>query len=277
MLGCTKKTQSVYAERLGYLLKYAESVEKKLEQLTKLDLQRYVDTLIDNVSPVTINGRIQAYRVFYRHLLKEGFIEANPMIGIEKVKQPYIVKKVITPEELNRVLDQIDKRTFLGCRDRAFIILIFDSMLRLSEALSITTDQIDLKSGVIHIVGKGRKERYVAFSSITAQMLHTYMTRFRTKVPGSLLFCTRKGKPIGHRYAERIVSNPAKKIDMHLHPHLLRHSGATAFVRAGGPLSILQRALGHSTLRITESYIHVDDTDLKSVYEQFSPAGNMRM
>lgn len=277
LLGCTVKTQSVYAERLGYLLRYAESIEQKLEELTKHDLQRYINTLIDKVSPITTNGRIQAFRVFYGHLLKEGFIEANPTVGIEKVKQPYTTKRVITPEELSRILDQIGKRTFLGSRDRALILLTFDAMLRLGEALSLKTEQVDLRSGVIHVVGKGRKERYVAFSPTTAQLLHTYTTRFRSKVPGDLLFCTRRGGLIGHRYAQRIFSNPARKIGLHLHPHLARHSGATAFVRAGGPLPVLQRALGHSTLRVTERYIHMDDTDLHEAYEQFAPAAGIRV
>ncbi len=277
LIGCTAKTQAVYAERLSYLLRYAESIDRKLEELTKHDLQRYINTLIDTVSPVTINGRIQVYRVFYGHLLKEGFVETDPMVGIDKVKQPHTLKRVITPEELSRILDQINKRTFIGTRDRAIILLTFDAMLRLSELLSIKTSQLDLRSGVIHVVGKGRKERFVAFSPTTAQLLHTYVTRFRAKVPGDLLFCTRQGGPIGHRYAQRIFSNPARKIGLHLHPHLARHSGATAFVRAGGPLSVLQRALGHSTLRVTERYIHVDDTDLHNAYEQFAPAADVRV
>jgi site-specific recombinase XerD len=277
LIGCTRKTQDVYAERLGYLLRYADSIGKKLEELTKHDLQRYINGLIDTVSPVTTNGRIQVYRVFYNHLLKEGFVKADPMIGIEKVKQPHTVKRVVTPDELSRVLDQIDKRTFLGTRDRAIILLTFDAMLRLSELLSIKTAQLDLRTGVLHVKGKGRKERYVAFSPTTAQVLHTYITRFRAKVPGDLLFCTRKGGPIGHRYAQRIFSNPARKIGLHLHPHLVRHSGATAFVRAGGPLPVLQRALGHSTLRVTERYVHVDDSDLRNAYERFSPAAGIRV
>lgn len=199
------------------------------------------------------------------------------MVGIAKVKQPHTIKRIVTLEQLSRVLDQIDKRTFIGARDRALILLTFDAMLRLGEALSLKTEQLDLRSGVLQVDGKGRKERFVAFSPTTAQLLHTYTTRFRTKVPGDLLFCTRRGGLIGHRYAQRIFSNPAHRIGLHLHPHLVRHSGATAFVRAGGPLPVLQRALGHSTLRVTERYIHVDDTDLRTAYEQFSPAASIRV
>ncbi len=277
LLGCTPKTQSVYAERLGYLLKYAESVGKKLENLAKHDLQGYIDIQIDKVSPVTINGRIQVFRVFYRHLLKEDFIRANPMAGIDKVKQPQTVKRVVTPEQISLILDQISKRTFLGSRDRALILLTFDSMLRLSEALSLKTEQLDLRSGLIQVMGKGRKERYVAFSSATAQLLHTYINRFRSKVHGELLFCTRQGGMIGHRYAQRIFSNPARKIGLHLHPHLARHSGATQFARSGGSLAVLQRALGHSTLAVTERYIHMGDKDILDAYEQHSPAANIRV
>ena len=199
------------------------------------------------------------------------------MEDIKKVKQPHTIKRVVTPAEVGLILEKIDKRTFLGSRDRALILLTFDAMLRLSEVLSIKTEELDLRSGVIHVNGKGRKERFVAFSPATAQLLHTYTTRFRSRVPGDLLFCTRQGKPIGHRYAQRIFSNPALKAGLHLNPHLARHSGATAFVRAGGPLPVLQRALGRSTLRVTERYIHTDDSDLHKAYEQFSPANGIQL
>ena len=157
------------------------------------------------------------------------------------------------------------------------ILLTYDAMLRLNELLTIRGDQIDLSSGLIKVYGKGRKERNVGFGPIVAKALHTYLLRFRKDIPGDRLFCYRDGNPISYRRAHRIFSNPAKKVGIKLHPHLARHSGATQFARSGGSLAILQRNLGHSTLAVTERYIHMGDEDILNAYERYSPAAGIRM
>ena len=99
----------------------------------------------------TVNGRIAVYKVFYRHLKDEAFIDADPMKGIRKMKQPRLIKNVLTPEDVSLVLDQLDKKTFHGCHDRCMILLTFDAMLRLNELLTIKVDQIDLQSGLLKV------------------------------------------------------------------------------------------------------------------------------
>ncbi len=274
---CTPKTLSVYGERLSYLVKWAAPQGKELDQITKHDLQSYLTSLIDKVAVITINGRIIVYKVFYHHLKDEGYIETNPMENISKMKEPITIKEVVTPDELSKVLGQFDRRTFHSSRDFCLILLTFDAMLRLNEVLSIKTEQLDLKSGLLKVHGKGNKERFVAFSALTARALHSYLTRFRKNIGGDLLFCTREGKRLQYRQAHRIFEVPAKHVGIHLHPHLARHSGATQFVRSGGSLAVLQRILGHSTLAVTERYVHMNDLDILNAYEQHSPAADVRV
>jgi site-specific recombinase XerD len=273
----TAKTLQGYGERIAYLMKWAHLQGKDLGTLTKQDIQRYVTSLIDEVCAVTVNGRIIVYKVFYRHLKDEGFITIDPMTEIRKMKQPRLIKDVLSPDDIGRVLAQLDRKTFNGSRDFCMILLTFDAMLRLAELLAIRTDALDLTTGIIKVYGKGRKERYVAFSPQTAKTLHTFLTRFRKGMPGHLLFCQRDGSPLKYRRVHRIFNNPAEKIGLHLHPHLARHSGATQFARSGGSLAVLQRALGHSTLAVTERYVHMGDEDVLREYVKHSPAANVRI
>ena len=273
----TAKSMQGYGERIAYLMKWANSQGKDLDALTKHDLQKYITELIDKVAVATINGRIAVFKVFFRHLKDELFIEVDPMSAIKKLKQPRLIKDVLTPDQISKVLGQLDRKNFHGCRDFCMILLTFDAMLRLSELLQIKVEELDLHTGLLKVYGKGRKERYVAFSPTTSKAIHTYLTRFRKRIPGKLLFCSLEGIGIKYRRAHRIFSNPAERAGTKLHPHLARHSGATQFARSGGSLAVLQRALGHSTLAVTERYIHMGDKDILDAYERHSPAANIRV
>lgn len=275
--GLSKHTMRGYAERLGYLIRFAHSQNKDLLTLTKADFQKYVSSLIDCVAAITINGRIIVYKVFYKHLRQEGFIDVDPLADIRKMKEPKVIKDVLSTEDYSRILAQLNRRTFNGCRDHAMLLFCFDSLVRLSELLAIRTDQIDLQSGVVKVTGKGGKERVVVFNPQTAKVIHAYLTRFRQDLPGDLLFCMRNGQPITHRRAQRIFAIPAQKIGLHLHPHLARHSGASAFIAGGGSVAILQRALGHASLAITQRYVHLSNQDIVKEYIQHSPAAGIRI
>lgn len=277
LLNCTPKTQSVYGERTAYLLQWAAQHGRDLSTLTKHDMESYLAGLIDSVSAVTVNGRITVYRVLFGHLKREGFIGSDPMAGIAKLKEPKLAKVVITADDLVRVLGTFDRKTYCGCRNFCMVLLAFDAMLRVTELLSIRTNEVDLQGGLILVHGKGRKERYVAFSSQTAKSLHTYITRFRQEIPGDLLFATRDGRRILYHQAYRVFKRAAKKVGVRLHPHLARHSGASAFVIAGGSLAIVQRQLGHSSLAVTQRYIHIGDKDVVEAYKRYSPAANIKL
>ena len=273
----TPKSMQGYGERIAYLMRWAVKQGKDLDALTKHDLQKYITSLIDNVAVATINGRIAVYKVFFRHLKEEGFLEVDPIAEIRKLKQPKLIKEVLSPDDIGKVLGQLDRKHFYGCRDFCMILLTFDAMLRLNELLTIKVDGLDLRSGLLKVYGKGRKERYVAFSPQTAKALHTYLTRFRKRISGEMLFCSIDGHHIKYRRAHRIFSNPAGRAGIKLHPHLARHSGATQFARSGGSLAVLQMALGHSTLAVTERYVHLGDRDILDAYVRHSPAASIRV
>ena len=271
----TPSTLKCYAERLEYLLKYAASIKKELHELTQKDIQSYLMQILDSVSAATVNGRIRVFKVFYSHLKGEAFIDSNPMDHISLVRTELKVKPVLSVEEMSRVLAQFDRKHFNGARDYCMMLLCYDSMIRINELLSIKAADIDLQTKLVKVFGKGRKERHVPFSDRTAKTIHTFLIRHRKGIPGPLLFCTKDGKKVDYRRAHRIFTDAGKKAGVYVHPHLIRHSSASQFIRMGGSPSVLQKILGHSSLAITQRYVHLSNEDMNAAYERFSPAAQL--
>jgi len=267
----TNVTMMGYAERILYLHRFAVQLGKKLPELTTREIQEYILSILKKVSPETVNGRIRVYKVFYKFLATEIQIESDPMKSVQTVRVEKKVKPIVSPEQIGQILKQFDRRTFYGARDYCMILLTFDSMLRLSELLSIKLDNLDLKSRLVKVYGKGRKERRSPFSELTARKLRAYLTQHRKFLTGDLLFPMKNGNQIHTRRAYSIFTKPAIKIGIKLYPHLARHSGASQFIRSGGNPSVLQKILGHSSLLVTQKYIHLNNEDMLKSYEQFSP------
>jgi integrase/recombinase XerD len=268
----TQTTLNCYAERLEYLVKYAKSIGKDLDRITRKDIQSYLMSIMDSVSPDTVNGRIRVFKLFYKNLKDEGLLEENPMEHIRLVKTEHKLKPVLSPDDLSRILSQLDRRHFHGARDYCMILLTYDSMLRVNELLTIKIPDIDLHDRLVKVYGKGRKERYVPFSGKTAKYVHTYLLLHRKQIPGDLLFPMKNGGKITLRRAHRIFSIPGEKAGIYVHPHLVRHSSASQFIRMGGNPSVLQKILGHASLTTTQRYVHLSNQDLNEAYERFSPA-----
>jgi integrase/recombinase XerD len=268
----TQTTLNCYAERLAYLVRYATSIGRDLDKLTRKDIQSYLMSIMDSVSADTVNGRIRVFILFYKNLKGEGLIVDNPMENIWLVKAEQKIKPVLSADELTRVLSQLDWRHFYGARDYCMILLTYDSMLRVNELLSIKISDLDLHDRLVKVYGKGRKERYVPFSSKTAKFVHTYLLLHRRQIPGDLLFPMKNGGKITLRRAHRIFSRPGEKVGLYIHPHLVRHSSASQFIRMEGNPSVLQKILGHASLTTTQRYVHLSNKDLNEAYERFSPA-----
>lgn len=273
----TQTTMRGYGERLYYLLRYADSIGKELDTLDFHDLQRYVMSIVEKVSAATVNGRIVVYKVFYKHLIEEGLIDKNPAENLKKVRAPKRIKPVVSPDDLGKVLSKLDRKKFHGSRNYCMILLTYDAMLRLDEMLSIKIDNIDLRTKLVKVYGKGRKERIVPFSDLTARGIHTYLLRHRKGIFGDFLFCTTDGEKIKHRRAMHIFTNAGRRVGVYIHAHLCRHSGATEFARSGGNLAVLQRVLGHSSLTITQRYLHLSNEDMQHAYETHAPTANLRI
>lgn len=271
----TPSTLKCYAERLAYLVKYAEKVGKRIDALTQRDIQTYLMSIMDSTSAATVNGRIRVFKVFFKHLKDEGLVKVDPMSSVRLVRVEQKVKPVLSVEQMSSVLARINRGTRYGARAYCMILLTYDAMLRLNELLSLRIDNVDLHAKLVKVFGKGRKERYAPISDRTAKALHTYIVRFRRGSRCELLFATKNGGKIDLRRGHRIFSLAGKRAGVYLHPHLVRHSSASQFIRMGGNTSMLQKILGHSSLVVTQRYVHLSTDDLNTAYERFSPASQL--
>jgi integrase/recombinase XerD len=273
----TPSTLKCYAERLAYLVTYCANLHKGLQELTQRDLQAYLMSILDSVSAATVNGRIRVFKVFYKHLLSEGLIKSDPTAKISLVRAEQKVKAVLSQEQMSCVLSRLNRATRYGARSYCMILLMYDAMLRLNELLSLKIEDVDLRSRLIKVFGKGRKERIAPISDRTAKAIHTYILKYRTGNKTELLFANRMGGKIDPRRGHRIFSIAGKRVGIYLHPHLVRHSSASQFIRMGGNPAVLQKILGHSSLTVTQRYVHLSTDDLNVAYEKYSPAAGLRI
>jgi site-specific recombinase XerD len=271
----TDLTMRGYNDRLFYLENFGKTLNKSLDTLTQKDIQNYILKMLDTVSSYTINGRIRVYKIFYKHLKNEGLVDYDPMLNIKLVRTEKRIKPVLSTDEMGLILFGCDRKTYCGMRDYCLILLTYDALLRLNEVLSIKLEDINLSTKIVKVHGKGSKDRFCPFSDKTAKSLHTFTLRYRKEIAGTYLFPMHNGAQLTHRRAHAIFKKAGKRVGLYCYPHLCRHSGATEFARAGASIAILSKILGHSTLQVTQKYVHLNVTDMSSAYEKHAPGNKL--
>lgn len=263
-------TLKCYADRLSFLTILAKKLNKPLIDLDQSEIKTYLLHIIDSLSPETVNGRIRVFRVFYNYLHFEKIIPASPMDGVSLLRIDQKCKPILTAEQLTLLLKTYNPRTFLGSRNRNIALTLTDAMIRVGELCNIVLDDISLNDGIIQIPHtKARRHRPVPITFATAKSIHSYLVRFRKKLPGQHLFCYRDGQRMREQHIARLFNHTADRLGFKVYAHLLRHTGATEYLRRGGNLAVLQRILGHADIRMTQEYIHVDKRDFIN-HDKFS-------
>jgi integrase/recombinase XerD len=274
----TQKTIEGYYERLGHFFTYLSKKGITFPEINRRVIQGYIMSLQGNVSDETINGRIRVYKRFFNHLVDEGlWDQENPMSGIKLLKTAKKIKPVLAPADVQKIMSSLDRTKFEGQRNLVMILLFWDGMLRKNEALGLKLDDIDLNGRLIKVFGKGRKERMVPLGNKTLRVIHTYLIKWRRQYPGGHLICMRNGEPLTDRHCHRILQRIAQKHNMKLYPHLLRHSAATWYIQQGGNPAVLQKIMGHTSLLVTQNYLHLSNTDAVNSYNSFSPSNSLRV
>lgn len=276
------KTISGYMERLGYLIRVAKERDMTLLELTERDIQKHFLELLKRVRPITINGRIKNWKLFYDYVERKGLSPVgweNPIKDIPKMKEAKRVWHIITPEEYSRMLKAYKVKTFQGMRNRALMLLAWDCMLRLSEILNLRIGDIRLKPDkTVRVLGKGNKERILSFSNKTAHVLIIYMNEHLEDIPGDYLFPTESGNRIDNRNGHRIFNNAAKKANLgyyNVGPHLIRRSAATHYWRKIDNIYLVKEILGHSDIRTTEIYVQASNSDIAAAYNKATPTDDI--
>jgi site-specific recombinase XerD len=243
------------------------------QAIDKSGVKSLVLKLMDNgLSPASANHYIRSAKAFYSFLVREGYLDKNPMAGLQLVNMPKKLKPVLDPKQISKMLSAIPDTCFYKIRDKVMILMLWDTAMRLKELLNIQFDDLDLKMGTVKITGKGNKDRIVPLGRKTVRELIKYLKR-RADNHSPLLFCTKDGVRIMQRNFQRTLSKYGQRIGLKVSPHLIRHSAATFLAKSEMPAQHIQILLGHSNLNTTQRYINqiVNQEGLQISHRRLSP------
>lgn len=274
----SNNTVDAYLTDLDKLLAYLT-----LENIHILDVKLgNLETFSAGLHDIGIHPRSQArilsgIRSFYRFLIMEDFLEADPTELLESPQIGFKLPEVLTVEEIDRLIGSIDLGTKEGQRNRAILETLYSCGLRVSELCSLKLSDLYFDESFIKVEGKGNKQRLVPISPRAINEIKNYLTdRWQTKIKPDFedfVFISNFGKNISRIMVFHIIKELAKTIGLKkkISPHTFRHSFATHLLEGGANLRAIQCMLGHESIGTTEIYTHIDRNMLRSEIIEHHP------
>jgi len=229
------------------------------------------------VSTRTKSRVIASLRQFYNYLENHKLIQINPMDKVESPKIERQLPDFLTQDEIKKLFSVFSESNPLEIRDLTMFELMYSAGLRISEACSLKTRDIDMDSLLINVIGKGGRERLVPFGEIARELLEKYLKSERNEILGDrtseYLFVSRKGGFLNRKSAWRLLKRYIDRADIkkHITPHTLRHSFATHLLQNNADLRAVQELLGHIDISTTQIYTHLVSDELKKAHKKFHP------
>jgi integrase/recombinase XerD len=210
---------------------------------------------------------------------REGRLKQDPTQNIDSPRLGRPLPKSLTEEEVENLLNAPDTSTRIGMRDRTMLEVLYATGLRVTELVSLRLDQVNLRQGVIRVIGKGNKERLVPMGEIAHDWLSRYLSQVRPNFfkdkPDATLFPSNRGTVMSRQTFWYAIKRHAlvSGINKPLSPHVLRHAFATHLINHGADLRVVQMLLGHSDISTTQIYTHVAKERLKDLHSKHHPRG----
>lgn len=268
--GYSPNTVEAYKHDLDWLLGYLEQEGVDPLSVKLEDLEHFAAMLSDHGISAKSQARIlSGVRSFYRYLVLDGYLDVDPTELLESPHLPQHLPEYLSTEEVDALENSIDLTSNEGHRNRAIIEVFFSCGLRVSELTNLKLSDLFLTQGFIRVNGKGGKQRLVPISERAIHELELWFDdRRQMKIkPGEedYVFLNRRGHHLTRTMILIMVKRQAAAagIKKTISPHTLRHSFATALLKGGADLRIIQELLGHADLGTTEIYTHMDDESLR--------------
>lgn len=232
-------------------------------------------------SKATSARKLATLRSFYKFLVRRGHCQSSPVSAIRTPKQEKRLPRFLDSEQISTLLNCPKTTDMLGARDRAIMETLYSSGLRVSELVDLNLSDVDFLGEVIHVRGKGKKERMSPIGASALQSIQHYLT-FRDQdtrkdtFDQQALFVNKHGQRLSTRSVRRKLDKYLLQagLDPRISPHTLRHSFATHMLNNGADLRVVQELLGHQSLSTTQIYTHLTTQKMKSVYEEAHPRSN---
>ncbi len=279
--GVSLNTLEAYSRDLNRFIDFVEKRGiQKIGKITSDDIVALLGYLKSGgLVSNSVNRTLAAIRGFYKYLLIEKIIDENPVSNIDLAKVWMRLPDTLSKEEVNILLEKPDLKTLLGVRDAAMLELMYATGIRVSELVSLTTNNVNWQMGYLIVLGKGSKERIVPIGRTAFECLNTYLEKARPKLlredTTNIIFLNRSGKGLTRQGFWKIVRKYAMKAGLmkKVHPHTFRHSFATHLLEGGADLRSVQVMLGHSDISTTQIYTHITRERLKDIHKKYHPRG----
>ena len=280
-LGLAKNTQLAYMRDLRLLMKSLQlKADEELLQVSRQQLIAYLVRLKqEGRAASTVARKLASIKAFYRFLTAERYIRRNPAEVLEAASRGLHLPKVLSVQEVERLLDEPNLGTLDGYRDKTTLELLYATGMRVSELVNVPLKNVDMKMQYVIVMGKGSKERMLPLGRTALHYLEHYLSVVRPQLlhgkpdAAAELFVTGWGGPMTReRFYEIIVAyGKSAGISKRVTPHMLRHSFATHLLNNGTDLRIVQELLGHADISTTQIYTHLDVERLREVYDKTHP------
>ena len=280
-LGLAKNTQLAYMRDLRLLMKSLQlKADEELLQVSRQQLIAYLVRLKqEGRAASTVARKLASIKAFYRFLTAERYIRRNPAEVLEAASRGLHLPKVLSVQEVERLLDEPNLGTLDGYRDKTMLELLYATGMRVSELVNVPVKNVDMKMQYVIVMGKGSKERMLPLGRTALHYLEHYLSVVRQQLlhgkpdTAAELFVTGWGGPMTReRFYEIIVAyGKSAGISKRVTPHMLRHSFATHLLNNGTDLRIVQELLGHANLSTTQIYTHVTTERIAAIYKKNHP------
>jgi integrase/recombinase XerC/integrase/recombinase XerD len=251
------------------------------ERVTRYDSHPISPIREGGLSAFTIHSYVRAIKAFSSWLNEEGFISTNVMSRMKRPALPKPMIEVLTDEEIDRLVNSLNPNTFLGLRLLTTVLLFLDTGIRASEILGLKVDDLDWANGTLRVWGKGNKQRQVSFDPQTKKYLLRYINAFRPEPANpnhKEILLSVQGTPLTYDALSHLVKRAGENVGIpRLHAHLFRHTFAVKYLMNGGDVMTLKLILGHTSLDVTQVYMHLAESQVKIQHERFSPVSRLKI
>lgn len=279
-LGLSANTRQAYERDLRLFCKtLGFKNSDALVNVNREQITGYMTQLKEKgLAAATIARKLAAIKAFYRFMTAEGYMDANPAEVVEAGTKGIKLPRVLSEDEVVRLLNQPDITTAEGFRDRTMLEVLYATGMRVSELINLTLERVDLNMKYIIAFGKGSKERIVPLGSVAAEFLQQYLEKVRPKLTHAgrntnIVFLAFGGHELTRQRFWQIIRVYGRKANINkaLTPHILRHSFATHLLDNGADLRSVQELLGHSDISTTQIYTHLTNKRLRDIYAKAHP------
>lgn len=279
-LGLSANTRQAYERDLRLFCKtLGFKNSDALVNVNREQITGYMTQLKEKgLAAATIARKLAAIKAFYRFMTTEGYMDANPAEVVEAGTKGIKLPRVLSEDEVVRLLSQPDITTAEGFRDRTMLEVLYATGMRVSELINLTLERVDLNMKYIIAFGKGSKERIVPLGSVAAEFLQQYLEKVRPKLTHAgrntnIVFLAFGGHELTRQRFWQIIRAYGRKANINkaLTPHILRHSFATHLLDNGADLRSVQELLGHSDISTTQIYTHLTNKRLRDIYAKAHP------